>query len=121
MCVRPAGDAMNLTLEQYEKLIPRCELDHAGARMIFSTPNTGTRWRVETIPTEPKAVAGARETLKNPAVRSLLIEVNLNLADHRAMVAALNDLGFRHDPAQVERATRKDGEFKGVAEHVFKR
>jgi FkbM family methyltransferase len=254
---------MNLTLEQYEKLIPRCELEHAGARMIFSTPNSGTRWRVETIATkepwtlewiaefkpsdilvdvganvgmytiwaaatrgarvyafepeaqnyallnrnilfnglqstvkvycmglsdtdgptdlnmatvsagdschavgealdfkneplqvvfkqgciafrlddlvlkglipapnhikidvdgiEPKVVAGMRETLKDPAVRSLLIEVNLNLADHRAMVAALNDLGFRHDPAQVDRTMRKDGLFKGVAEHVFKR
>jgi len=42
------------------------------------------------------------------------------------MVAALNDIGFKHDrfkhdPAQVERAMRKDGVFKGVTEHVFKR
>ena len=254
---------MNLTLEQYEKLIPRCELEHAGARMIFSTPNTGTRWRVETISTkepctlewiaefkpndilvdvganvgmytvwaaatrgarvfafepeaqnyallnrnilfnnlqdqvnaycmglsdshgltdlnmatvsagnschavgepldfkneplqvvfrqgciafrlddlvlkglipvpnhikidvdgiEPKVVAGARETLKNPAVRSLLIEVNPTWPIIGPWWAPCNDIGFRHDPAQVERATRKDGEFKGVAEHVFKR
>jgi FkbM family methyltransferase len=252
-----------LTLEQYEALNPRCEIEHAGARMIFSTPNSGTKWRVDTIfskepvtlewiagfrradilvdvganvgmytiwaaatrgvevfafepeaqnyallnrnilfnglqqrvrayciglsdtagltqlhmanvtagdschalgeaidykyeplpvaftqgsmaarlddlvgagqiPTpnhikidvdgiEPKVVAGARETLKNKAVRSALIELNLNLADHRDLVRELSDLGFRCDPAQVERSMRNEGPFKGVAEHVFTR
>ena len=252
-----------LTLEQYEQLNPRCEVEHAGARMIFSTPNSGTKWRVDTIlskepvtlewiagfrrtdilvdvganvgmytiwaaatrgvkvfafepeaqnfallnrnilfnalqedvkayciglsdkagltqlhmanvlpggschalgepidykyeplrvmftqgsiaarlddlvgsgeipmPThikidvdgiEPKVVAGARDTLKNPAVRSALIELNLNLADHRELVREFDGLGFRHDPAQVERSMRRDGSFKGVAEHVFTR
>jgi FkbM family methyltransferase len=252
-----------LTLEQYEALNPRCEIEHAGTRMIFATPNSGTKWRVDTIhskepctlewiatfdradilvdiganvgmytvwaaatrgvsvfafepeaqnyallnrnilfnrlqqrvkayciglsdtagvselymadvvaggschalgepidykyeplpvafaqgsvaarlddlvgggripaPThikidvdgiEPKVVAGARETFKNKAVRSALIELNLNLADHRDLVRELDGLGFRHDPAQVERAMRRDGPFKGVAEHVFTR
>jgi FkbM family methyltransferase len=252
-----------LTLEQYEALNPRCEIEHAGTRMVFATPNSGTKWRVDTIyskepctlewiagfdradilvdiganvgmytiwaaatrgvtvfafepeaqnyallnrnilfnrleqrvkayciglsdkagltelfmasvtageschalgeaidykheplpvaftqgsmaarlddlvaagqiptPThikidvdgiEPKVVAGARETLKSKAVRSVLIELNLNLADHRELVRALDGLGFRHDPAQVERSMRRDGPFKGVAEHVFTR
>jgi FkbM family methyltransferase len=259
----PGLNAMSLTLEQYEKLNPRCEIEHAGKRMIYATPNTGTKWRVETIYTkepctlewiagfetgdvlvdvganvgmytiwaavtkgarvfafepesqnyallnrnilfnnlqdrvkaycvgladkqgltdlymatvsagdschsvgealdykheplpvvfrqgcvafrlddlvscgvvpvpshikidvdgiEPKVVAGARETISNPSVRSLLIEVNKNLLDHCAMVRDLGDLGFRYDPAQVDRAVRKDGQFKGVAEYVFKR
>lgn len=252
-----------LTLEQYEALNPRCEIEHAGTRMVFATPNSGTKWRVDTIhskepctlewiagfnrddvlvdvganvgmytiwaaatrsvnvfafepeaqnyallnrnilfnrlqqrvkaycmglsdkagltalymadvtaggschavgeaidfkyermpvafaqgcvaarlddlvggglipvPThikidvdgiEPKVVAGARATLKDPAVRSVLIELNLNLADHRDLVRELNDTGFRHDPAQVERSMRRDGPFQGVAEHVFAR
>ena len=70
---------------------------------------------------EPKVIAGARRTLEKPAVKSLLIETNQNLADHMEMVGELNDLGFRHDAAQVERAERKDGAFKGVAEYVFRR
>jgi len=70
---------------------------------------------------KPKVLAGARETLKNPSVRSLLVEINLNLADHAAMVGELNALGYKHDPGQVQRATRQEGPFKGVAEHVFKR
>ena len=70
---------------------------------------------------EPKVIAGAREVLKNPAIRSLLIEINLNLADHRAMIEELTGLGFKYDDKQVQKAMRTDGPFKGVAEHVFKR
>jgi FkbM family methyltransferase len=70
---------------------------------------------------EPKVVAGARTTLLDETVKSLLIETNQNLEDHCEMVRELNALGFRHDPAQVARAERKDGPFKGVAEYVFKR
>ena len=70
---------------------------------------------------EPKVVAGAANVLKNPAMRSLLIETNLNLDDHRQMVQELSNLGFKHDPDQVQRAMRKDGPFTGVAEHVFRR
>ena len=63
----------------------------------------------------------ARQTLREPALKSLLIEVNLNLADHQALVRDLNEMGFEHDPVQVQRAMRKEGQFKGVAEHIFKR
>ena len=70
---------------------------------------------------EHKVVAGARSTLANPAVRSVLIETNQNLADHMEMVRELNDMGLMHDRAQVQRAERKEGTFKGVAEHVFRR
>jgi FkbM family methyltransferase len=70
---------------------------------------------------EPKVVAGARRVIADPRVRSLLIEINQNLADHMQIVANLKTLGFRHDPAQAAAAERKDGPFKGVAEYVFKR
>ena len=70
---------------------------------------------------EPKIIAGARQTLAEAALKSLLIEVNLNLPDHQALVRELNEMGFEHDPAQVQRAMRKEGPFKGVAEHIFKR
>jgi FkbM family methyltransferase len=70
---------------------------------------------------EPKVIAGARKVLADRKLRSLLIETNRNLADHVRMVAELESLGFRFDPAQVAAAERKDGPFKGVAEYVFKR
>jgi len=70
---------------------------------------------------EPKVIAGAAQQLRAPQLRSLLIEVNQNLPDHMAMVRELNQLGFAHDAAQVARAERKDGAFKGCAEYVFRR
>jgi hypothetical protein len=70
---------------------------------------------------EPKVIAGARATLGEARVKSLLAETNRNLADHLAMVGDLERLGFRYDADQVQRAERKDGTSKGVAEYVFKR
>ena len=70
---------------------------------------------------EAKVVAGAERMLREPGLKSLLIEVNPALEDHREMVRTLNAIGFQHDPAQVERAARKEGPFKGVAEHIFRR
>jgi FkbM family methyltransferase len=70
---------------------------------------------------EPRVIEGARETLADSQVKSLLIETNQNLQDHCDMVKELNAMGFKHDPVQVHRAERKSGTFKGVAEYVFKR
>ncbi len=70
---------------------------------------------------EPKVIAGARRIITGRKLRSLLIEVNQNLDDHRDMVAQLNALGYKHEPSQVAAAERKDGTFKGCAEYVFKR
>jgi len=70
---------------------------------------------------EPRVIAGARETLKDARVKSLLVEINRNLDDHVAAVSNLQAMGFALDPAQVARAERKSGPFKGVAEHVFRR
>jgi FkbM family methyltransferase len=38
-----------LTLEDYEKLNPRCELTHNGQNVVYATPNMMTRWRVDSL------------------------------------------------------------------------
>lgn len=68
---------------------------------------------------EPKVIAGALETLRGGGVKSLSIEVNPSVEQHRALVSTLEDLGFVADAAQVERARRKSGTFEGVAEYIF--
>jgi len=70
---------------------------------------------------EHKVIAGARVTLARAGVRSVLIEINHNLEEHLDLVDELNELGYRHDPAQVASAERKSGTFKGLAEYVFER
>lgn len=70
---------------------------------------------------EPAVVKGARRTIREGGVRSLLIEINQNLDDHMALVEELVGWGYRYDPAQVARVVRRSGDFKGCAEYVFQR
>jgi FkbM family methyltransferase len=70
---------------------------------------------------EPKVIHGAARTLEHDRLKSLLIETNPNLEDHRDMIAELQALGFTYDPGQVAAAERPSGIFKGVAEYVFTR
>ena len=70
---------------------------------------------------EHRVVVGAARTLSEPALLTLLVEINPQLAEHRWVVEHLTELGFVYDPAQVAAAVRKQGQFKGVAEYVFRR
>jgi len=38
-----------LTLDEYEKLNPRCELDYEGVHVVYATPSIVTKWRVDTL------------------------------------------------------------------------
>lgn len=93
-------------------------LDELVARNVLPCP---THVKIDVDGFEPKVVAGARETVRDSRVRSLLIEVNRNLEDHRAMVDELAGMGFRYDAAQVAAVERKSGPFTGCAEYVFQR
>ncbi len=68
---------------------------------------------------EHKVIRGAAMTLRNPALKSMLVEINANLNEHRWIVAHLETLGFTHDPEQFARAQRTSGPFKGTGEYVF--
>jgi FkbM family methyltransferase len=70
---------------------------------------------------EHKVLAGCRDTLREPRVKSVLVEINTNLAEHRQIVEELLAGGFRYSAEQVAAAQRKDGAFKGVGNYVFQR
>lgn len=70
---------------------------------------------------EHKVIEGARKTLTNPKVRSVIVELNTHLAEHRGAVELLQSLGFSYDEAQVTGALRKSGTFEGVGEFIFRR
>ena len=116
------GERVNFKREPmmpaYSQACIAARLDDLVAEGVVPAP---TYIKIDVDGFEPKVIAGARRVLADPRVRSLLIEINQNLADHRQMVAELESLGFRYDPAQVAAAERKGGAFKGVAEYVFRR
>jgi len=70
---------------------------------------------------EHKVIAGAAQAIVDPALKSILVEINQNLAPHMAIVRRLKDAGFRYSIDQVTESERLDGPFKGVANYVFRR
>lgn len=70
---------------------------------------------------EPKIIAGARETLREQRLHSVLIEINTNLESHWEIIDQMLAAGFDYDRAQAERACRVEGPFKGVGNYVFRR
>jgi len=93
-------------------------LDQLVAGGILPPPN---HIKIDVDGFEHKVVHGSRKTLSNEAVRSLLIEINPAIPEHLALIEELKEFGFAFDPAQVEKSTRTEGDFKGLAEYVFRR
>lgn len=93
-------------------------LDDLVASGAIPVPN---HIKVDVDGIEPKVVAGARATLADRRVRSVLIEINSALDEHWQIVDLMLGLGFDYSREQVERAQRTEGAFKGVGNYVFRR
>jgi FkbM family methyltransferase len=70
---------------------------------------------------EHKVIAGAKKTLRDPAVNEILIEINLSIPEHRQLIDLLATFDFHFNPDQQRRAQRSTGAFQGVGEIIFKR
>jgi len=72
---------------------------------------------------EHKVVEGAKKTLSNKKVKSVIIEINPKLLEHLAAIELLKDLGFKFSQDQVNKAAEKNkgGIFEGISEYVFRR
>ena len=116
------GDQRNFKLEPFDtQLVQGCyftTLDALVAEGVVPVPN---HIKIDVDGFEYKVIEGAAKTLENPEVRSLMVEVNTNLAEHRDLVTRLNNLGFNALEEQVADSLHSDGVFEGVANHVFRR
>lgn len=116
------GEALDFQLQPlHAAFVQGCVVSRLDDLVDEGATPVPTHIKIDVDGFEHKVIAGARRTLGNPAVKSLLIETNPALAEHRDMVDALGDLGFVYDEAQVAAAARQEGAFKGVAEYIFRR
>lgn len=73
-----------LTLEQYEKLNPRCELTHNGVSVFYATPNNMTRWRVDSLFTkEPCTI----DWIAGFAAGEVLVDIGANVGMYSVWAA----------------------------------
>lgn len=80
-----------------------------------------THIKIDVDGLEHAVIAGARETLRDRRVRSVLIEINTNLDEHWKVVDVTLEAGFDYSRDEAERAQRTEGAFKGVGNYVFRR
>jgi FkbM family methyltransferase len=93
-------------------------LDDAIASGSFPVPHA---IKIDVDGFEHLVINGSIETLSNPRVKTLSIEVNYNLAEHKNMLRELEALGFYYCEEQVEVSMRTEGAFKGCAEVILDR
>jgi FkbM family methyltransferase len=80
-----------------------------------------THIKIDVDGLEHAVLAGASATLRDPALRSVLVELNTNLDEHWGVVDLMLGHGFDYSQEQVERSQRREGAFKGVGNYVFRR
>ena len=60
---------------------------------------------------EPKVIAGARRTLSDGKVKSVLIEINSKMEEHWEIIDLMLGLGFDYAQEEADRARRTEGPF----------
>ncbi len=93
-------------------------LDHLLESGVVPVP---THIKIDVDGLEHKVLAGCQATLRDPRIKSILIEINSNLEEHRRIVEELVGLGFRFSEEQVRAARRTAGPSAGVGNYVFRR
>jgi len=116
------GEKVDFKLEHREsKTSQGCvstTLDHLVASGVVPMPD---HIKIDVDGLEHKVLAGCRAVLADKRLRSILVEINTNLALHRQIIDDLEQLGFSYSSAQVAKALRAEGAFTGVGNHVFRR
>lgn len=80
-----------------------------------------THVKIDVDGIEPKVIAGARTTLMDRRVRTLLIEINTNMDSHWEIIDWMLEAGFDYDLRQADAGRREKGAFEGVGNYVFRR
>lgn len=80
-----------------------------------------THIKIDVDGIEHKVIHGMTRTLADPAVKSVLIELNPNLDEHGALFDQLKELGFRYFDQQLLESRQLEGPFKDIGNVIFYR
>ncbi len=107
--------ARNHTLSQGCVAMP---LDDLVADGTVPEPN---HVKIDVDGLEHLVLTGMTETLNHPALKSVLVELNTHLPEHRTLVEQMEHLGFVYAQNQVDIAIRQQGDFQGIGNYIFYR
>ena len=80
-----------------------------------------THIKIDVDGLEHKVIEGAKNTICDKKVKSILIELNTSLEPHLNLISEITRLGYTLDAEQVNAATRKDDSFKDIGNYIFYR
>ena len=78
-----------LTLEQYEKLIPSCHVQHEGKTISYLTPSTFLKWRVDSLHTKEPCTL---EWIAGFGAGEVLVDVGANVGMYTVWAAMTRDV-----------------------------
>jgi FkbM family methyltransferase len=93
-------------------------LDKLIADGIVETPDY---IKIDVDGIEPKVLSGMLQTLSSPRLKSVLVEVDTNVADYLEIMKLMKEKGFTYSEAQMMESQRKEGPCKGVGNVIFTR
>ena len=79
---------MDISLETYEKLDPKSTIDFEGKKLIFQTPNSLTKWRVDTLFTKEP---GTIEWLNEISPKEILLDIGANVGMYTIYAAVVRN------------------------------
>ncbi len=91
-------------------------LDELIAAGVIPAP---THVKIDVDGLEHAVIAGMTETLQNPSLKSVLVEINGRLDEHSEILTQMAQLGFHIDDRQREASLQKEGFFKGAGNIIF--
>jgi FkbM family methyltransferase len=117
--VMPGGSCHSFMEEVDHRLQPRKAPFKQGCigLRLDDFPTDADYVKIDVDGFEHKVVSGGQDTIKY--AKSVLIEINQNLPEHRDLVDRMLGWGFKYDPDQVEKARRKEGAFENCGNYIF--
>lgn len=70
---------------------------------------------------EPKVLSGMMNTLNEAKVKSVLVEVDINMPGYKDMMGLMSTKGFTYSQEQMNESQRKEGPCKGIGNVIFTR
>lgn len=116
------GEALDYKLEPFNSILQQgsvsLTVDDILASGSVAFPN---HIKIDVDGLEHKVIAGALKTLGDERLKSVLVELHTGLEEHRQIIGIMEKAGFSWSREAAEKATRQDGPFKGVGNHIFRR